>query len=59
MAKVRIQARRGDEAENLPSRARRHPRNTSALRILAQVLKKEGFPGWYQVGNFFLYEAQS
>jgi len=59
MAKVRIQARRGDEAEDLPSRARRHPKNTSALRILARVLKREGFPGWYQVSNFLLYEAQS
>jgi hypothetical protein len=57
MAKVRIQTRKkgGEENEDgtLPEPAntagKRHRKNEGALDILARVLRKEGFLGWYKV----------
>ncbi|KAG5636656.1 hypothetical protein H0H81_007275 [Sphagnurus paluster] len=49
MAKVRIQARSADsEVEVLPHNGHKHPKHAGAIQILARVLKKEGFMGWYQ-----------
>jgi len=56
MAKVRIQTRKKggeeDEGGTLPEPAntgKRHRKNEGALDILARVLRKEGFLGWYKV----------
>jgi len=55
MAKVRIQTRKkgGEENEGgtLPEPAnagKRHRKNEGAVSILARVLRKEGFLGWYK-----------
>ena len=56
MAKVRIQTRKkgGEENEDgtLPepvNTGKRHRKKEGAVDILAHVLRKEGFPGWYKV----------
>lgn len=56
MAKVRIQTRKkgGEENEDgtLPepvNTGKRRRKNEGAIDILAHVLRKEGFPGWYKV----------
>jgi adenine nucleotide transporter 17 len=56
MAKVRIQTRKkgGEENEDgtLPepvNTGKRHRKNEGAVDILARVLRKEGFLGWYKV----------
>jgi len=56
MAKVRIQTRKKDGEENeegtLPEPAntgKRYRKNEGAVDILARVLRKEGFLGWYKV----------
>lgn len=56
MAKVRIQTRKkgGEENEDgaLPepvNAGNRHRKNEGAVDILARVLRKEGFLGWYKV----------
>jgi hypothetical protein len=56
MAKVRIQTRKkgGEENEDgtLPEPAntgKRHRKNEGAVDILARVLRKDGFLGWYKV----------
>jgi len=52
MAKVRIQARSADSEDgqevlpHTPHHA--NTKHTGAMQILARVLKKEGFVGWYQ-----------
>ncbi|KAF5372772.1 hypothetical protein D9615_010126 [Tricholomella constricta] len=52
MAKVRIQARSADSesGQDVLPRTPHHTntRHIGALQILARVLKKEGFVGWYQ-----------
>lgn len=47
MAKVRIQARSEGEPQDSLSGTKSH-KHAGALQILARVLKKEGFTGWYQ-----------
>ena len=56
MAKVRIQTRKkgGEENEDgaLPepvNTGKRHRKNEGAVDILARVVRKEGFLGWYKV----------
>ena len=56
MAKVRIQTRKkgGEENEDgtLPepvNTGKRHRKNDGAVNILARVLRKDGFLGWYKV----------
>ena len=56
MAKVRIQTRKERAGENedgtLPepvNTGKRHRKNEGAVDILARVLRKEGFLGWYKV----------
>ncbi len=55
MAKVRIQTRKkGEESEDseIPEPAnagKRHRKHEGAVDILARVLRKEGFLGWYKV----------
>lgn len=69
MAKVRIQARSADAEDTAEGQEGQQPlphhyhheksRHAGALDILARVLKREGFVGWYQVSvPFFIMNGQ-
>lgn len=51
MAKVRIQAGIGSADEGLPHHTlgSKKPKDDGAVALLARVLEREGFLGWYQV----------
>lgn len=64
MAKVRIQARSADiqdaskdyeQPRHLKEPRRKHKKQIGALDILADVWKREGYTGWYQVSTSYVY----